>query len=193
MARDTRNHILKKGIELVTLQGFNNTGISEILKSAAVPKGSFYYYFESKNEFGQQMVEMASEEFLEHLERFCRLEASPLERLRLYLEDKVLMMEETPCRCNCLFGKLSQEVSDDLAGVSESLIDVFEAWTERITELLKEAREQDELKADQPLPELARFILSGWEGAVQLSRVRQDTEALKEFIRILMDFLVKED
>ena len=30
--------------------GYNNTGLNEILESAGIPKGSFYYYFNSKDD-----------------------------------------------------------------------------------------------------------------------------------------------
>ncbi|MEV5543961.1 helix-turn-helix domain-containing protein [Saccharopolyspora shandongensis] len=34
--------------ELIELRGYSALGVAEICKAAGVPKGSFYYFFESK-------------------------------------------------------------------------------------------------------------------------------------------------
>ena len=46
--KDTKNKLLQIGAKHIHLKGFNNTGLQEILKEANVPKGSFYFYFKSK-------------------------------------------------------------------------------------------------------------------------------------------------
>ena len=37
---------------LILEQGYHQTGIQDVLQAAGVPKGSFYYYFPSKEAFG---------------------------------------------------------------------------------------------------------------------------------------------
>ncbi|MGH8672403.1 MAG: TetR/AcrR family transcriptional regulator, partial [Burkholderiales bacterium] len=48
----TREELVKVGAHIIAQHGFNTTGIEEVLKRAKVPKGSFYYYFASKEDFG---------------------------------------------------------------------------------------------------------------------------------------------
>ena len=55
---DTKNKLLQIGAKYVHLKGFNNTGLQEILKEAKVPKGSFYFYFKSKEEFGLEIIDV---------------------------------------------------------------------------------------------------------------------------------------
>ena len=43
----TREEIVRKGAALIHAQGYNATGIKQILDAAGVPKGSFYFYFKS--------------------------------------------------------------------------------------------------------------------------------------------------
>ncbi len=38
-------------------RGFTGMGLSELLKTAEVPKGSFYHYFRSKGAFGVALLE----------------------------------------------------------------------------------------------------------------------------------------
>ena len=48
---DTRNDLIRSGLELLTQNGFLATGVDAIVKNANVPKGSFYYYFKSKEDY----------------------------------------------------------------------------------------------------------------------------------------------
>ncbi len=54
---DTRDLLLQAGLEVLTEKGFSSTGIDGILKRVGVPKGSFYHYFSSKEDFGTQLIE----------------------------------------------------------------------------------------------------------------------------------------
>ena len=52
----TKEKLIETGAALVHKQGYTNTGIQEILKTAGVPKGSFYFHFKNKEEFGVELV-----------------------------------------------------------------------------------------------------------------------------------------
>lgn len=54
---ETRELLLRTGVELLTEQGFSATGIDQILRRVGVPKGSFYNYFKSKEAFGAELIE----------------------------------------------------------------------------------------------------------------------------------------
>ena len=53
---NTREEIIRKGAELIHAQGFNATGLQQILQTAGIPKGSFYFYFKSKEAFGLEII-----------------------------------------------------------------------------------------------------------------------------------------
>lgn len=68
--KDTRQHILDVGYRLIADKGFANVGLSELLKVAGVPKGSFYHYFKSKEQFG---VELINDYFSNDREMVCSI------------------------------------------------------------------------------------------------------------------------
>jgi TetR/AcrR family transcriptional regulator, transcriptional repressor for nem operon len=53
----TRDDIIRVGLEILGEKGFNSCGIDAVLKTAKIPKGSFYYYFPSKEEFGLAVLD----------------------------------------------------------------------------------------------------------------------------------------
>ena len=56
--KHSRENILEGGIELFRNNGYHGTGIQHILKSLNIPKGSFYNYFKSKEEFVLEAIKL---------------------------------------------------------------------------------------------------------------------------------------
>ena len=64
MTKDSaKDRILTHAAQIIHKKGFNNTGIQEILESAGVPKGSFYFYFKSKEDLGLALIDHYAERF----------------------------------------------------------------------------------------------------------------------------------
>ena len=57
-AQQTKELLLAKGAEILHRKGFHDSGIQEVLEATGVPKGSFYYYFKSKEDFGLQVIDI---------------------------------------------------------------------------------------------------------------------------------------
>ena len=75
MKKEAIHHILEVGMELVHRNGFNSVGINQVLDTASIPKGSFYYYFKSKEDFGLKMIDYYSNQSLEFLKSFLKDES----------------------------------------------------------------------------------------------------------------------
>ena len=56
---NTRQLLLDTGHRLIAARGFAGVGLAEILAGAQVPKGSFYHYFGSKEQYGQTLLQGA--------------------------------------------------------------------------------------------------------------------------------------
>ena len=52
-----KEDIIQIGLDIVLSRGFNATGVEAILKQANMPKGSFYNFFSSKEEFGLEIID----------------------------------------------------------------------------------------------------------------------------------------
>ena len=64
--KSTRDHLIDTGLKLMHQQGYNATGLTEILKEADVPKGSFYHHFGSKEDFAAAALERYTMREAEH-------------------------------------------------------------------------------------------------------------------------------
>ncbi|MEC6796878.1 TetR/AcrR family transcriptional regulator [Photobacterium sp. S4TG1] len=119
---DTRQHILDIGYQLVVSKGFTNVGLSEILKTAAVPKGSFYHYFKSKEQFGEALIHHYFEQYLEQVSAILvQGKGTGFDRLTDYFS-RWLTIDNGTCNANkCVVVKLSAEVSDLSEPMREAL------------------------------------------------------------------------
>ncbi|MBS9858267.1 TetR/AcrR family transcriptional regulator [Vibrio alginolyticus] len=177
---DTRQHILGVGYELIVNRGFTSVGLSELLKKAAVPKGSFYHYFKSKEQFGEAMIQDYFTKYFERLNaRFTNTELSGYQRLMSYFEEMV-KVEDDVCNANkCLLVKLSAEVSD----LSESMRLALRQGADKTIQAIADCIDigiQDGSIPNGDSALLARQIYYLWNGASLLNKLYQDQAALTQ-------------
>ncbi len=183
---ETRQHIVQVGTSLITLHGYNATGIDAVLKEAGVPKGSFYYYFKSKEEFGLAIIDHFAERFEQRLDTFLRdNEVTPLNRIRNFLESGQTRVIQNECSKGCLIGNLGQELADINERFRARLEEIFRVWHERFVSCLEEAKGAAELPAGIDCKAVACFILSGWEGAILRAKVMKSPLPMRAFIDVL--------
>lgn len=183
---DTRSEIVRIGTDLISRQGFNTTGIDAVLKEAAVPKGSFYHYFKSKEEFGLAVIDHFAERFAQRLDTFLTdEEIPPLDRIRNYLETGLARVTQNHCTRGCLIGNLGQEMADLNERFRIRLDEIFTAWKERFAACLTEAQQRGDLSPGLDAQLIGGFILSGWEGAILRAKVMKSPQPMRDFIEVL--------
>jgi TetR/AcrR family transcriptional regulator, transcriptional repressor for nem operon len=193
MGRDTsKKNILREGARLIHAKGFNNTGLQEILNAAQIPKGSFYFYFKSKDDFGLALVDYYWE-FIEAMgERYLSDSSiSPLERLASFMNAYHEMFENMGMRCGCPIGNLMQEMSDLSEPFREKVGDIYTRMHGHIAQMLSEAKDRGELRADLDPAQTAQFILNSWEGAIMHMKLVKDIEPLKIFRKMVFEHILK--
>lgn len=184
---ETRALLLRTGAEIIATQGYNNTGINAVLCAAGVPKGSFYYYFDSKDAFGLAVIDAVAETHAADLDRVLGDSTTPpLQRLRQYLEAGADEVEAHDYCRGCLMGNLGQELAAQQPAFRERLERAFANWSERLARCLEEAIAFGEINPEDHPRELAEFLLIGWEGAILRAKIARSREPLDAFIRMFM-------
>ena len=184
--KDTRSDIIRIGTELISRQGYNATGIEMVLKEAGVPKGSFYHYFKSKEEFGLAVMDVFADYYSQRMTALLQDAAlSPLTRIRTLLQGSLERFSRNQCSKGCLIGNLGQEMADQNERFRARLDEIFDDWRKLFAGCLAEAQTAKELDSRLDAEALASFILSGWEGAILRAKVMKSPQPLQDFIEIL--------
>jgi TetR/AcrR family transcriptional regulator, transcriptional repressor for nem operon len=188
----TKDKILDHAARIMRENGFNNTGIQEILQSAGVPKGSFYFYFKSKDDLGLALIDYYAEFFCALSESSLRsAEGAPLQRLRKFFEDLRLQWDQEDRKSGCPIGNLTQEMGVISEAFRAKLRQVFSRMNRDIRECLEQARERNDIAPELDLTATADFILNSWEGALLRMKAECDTEPLVLFEKMVFDNLLK--
>jgi TetR/AcrR family transcriptional repressor of nem operon len=177
-----RQSLLRTGVAVLTEQGFASVGIDAILRSAGVPKGSFYYYFDSKEAFGLALIDAYAEYFAAKLDHwFLDMSCTPLARLRNFIDDARRGMARYEFRRGCLVGNLGQEMGSLPESFRSRLLEVFADWQKRTAACLRAAQGAGEIFAGADCERLAAFFWTGWEGAVLHAKLERSPRALDVF------------
>ena len=190
--KDTQGEIIRVGTEMIARQGYNATGIDAVLKEAGVPKGSFYHYFKSKEDFGLAVIDNFAVRFEERLDLFLNNdEVVPLNRIRDLLESGLNRLTQNQCTKGCLIGNLGQELADLNERFRARLEEIFGMWRERFAACLAEAKKRGELSDAIDPAITAGFILSGWEGAILRAKVMKSPQPMLDFIDVLFTIVLR--
>ncbi|MCW8916584.1 MAG: TetR/AcrR family transcriptional regulator [Magnetovibrio sp.] len=178
----TRECLVRKGIELLTAHGYASTGIDKVLKAVGVPKGSFYHYFSSKDDFGRAVIDGYGAFFAAKLDKWLLDETSaPLQRLRNFVDDAKAGMERYEFRRGCLIGNMGQELGGTHDVFRGQLEAVFLDWQSRIENCLIAAQDAGEISSNADCAELAAYFWIGWEGAILRAKLVRSTRPLDLF------------
>ncbi len=193
MRDNTKSRLIEIGAEIIHLKGFNNTGIKEILHAAQVPKGSFYNYFESKEDFGLQVIDY----FVDYMALVAGgvlgdHSVPPLERIRKLLTGFIELFKAKGYGYGCPIGNLSQEMGDLSPAFREKLKYALDSLVNIYADALALAQEAGEIPRDLDIHDTARFIVSSWHGALIHMKAVKASEPLENHIRFIFDHVLKQ-
>jgi Transcriptional regulator len=190
---ETRAALIRSGVELMTTYGYISANIESILKQVGVPKGSFYYYFKSKEEFGKAIIASYDSFFAYKLDKHLTNLSieSPIARIKAFYEDAKYGMAKYNFNRGCLIGELIQEESLLPDGYAILLEQVLQNWQVKIENCLLLAQSLKEIKVDFDCKSLSEFFWLGWEGAVTRSKLLKNSNPLDIFINTFITMITK--
>lgn len=187
-----RQQLVDIGTALFTQQGFASTGLDAIVQAAGVPKGSFYYYFGSKEAYAHAVIDNYARYFARKLDRTLGdARRTPLERLRAFTQEASAGMQRFGFRRGCLVGNLGQEMAGLEDRFRVGLLAVLDGWRQRFADCIAEAQAAGEITCTLPPADLARFFWSAWEGAVLCAKLEQSHRALDNVATLFLDHLLQ--
>jgi TetR/AcrR family transcriptional repressor of nem operon len=190
---DTKERILAAGAELVIEKGFNGAGLSEILARAGVPKGSFYHYFASKEEFGVALIESACHEYVTSLrEILSDRKRSAVQRLRGVFEYGRAECQQSGPTIECVIPKLALETANLSEPVHAAVRAAYQQWSALIAQVIREGQSAGEIARHHDADRLANVLVMMWEGAAIRMQVERSIHPLDDFLAFVFDTLLGE-
>ncbi|MEF3366391.1 TetR family transcriptional regulator C-terminal domain-containing protein [Methylocystis sp. 9N] len=179
----TKKRLLDHGVALMLRNGYHGTGLAEVLAAAKVPKGSFYYYFPSKEEFGAQAVEHYIAPFIRRLsEHLAAADRGGLDALAAYFNEMIGELEANDFAGGCLLGNLMGEIGGGSASAREALKRAVDRYRDLLAKGLARAQAEGAARQDREARALADMLVDGWQGALLRMKVERSAAPLRAFV-----------
>lgn len=188
----TKERILDAAEGLMLEKSFHSVGLNEILAAVNVPKGSFYHHFESKEQFGVELLRHYMAQAYDHKAAWFQDKTQfpdALERIVRYLEGGMGKFVENGCRPICLVVKLVGEVATFSDGMRQELANGFEKWDQLTIATLREGQKQGTIKPDLDVKETVVVLGSVWLGAMLRAQVMKNVSPMRQAITFLRGYL----
>ena len=185
----TRQKILTAGRSLISKHGFGAVGLARILKESDVPKGSFYYYFPSKDAFGQALLHDYVADYLARIDTLCSGAGSAHDKLTAFWSAWLAHADSEGIANQCLVVKLGAEVADLSDDMRRILNDGVAELVTRIADLLVAGAKDGSVPPISDPRATAQMLYATFLGAAILSKLSQDQIPLQQALSQTPDFL----
>lgn len=183
-----REHLLNEGVTLLMKQGYHGTGLQEILDTVKIPKGSFYNYFDSKEQFGAEVIGHYIQPFIDQLEKHLQNpNQDALSVLQMYFDELIAAVAASDFKGGCLLGNLMGEIGDTSEVCRLALKSAVERYRDLLQSGLTTAQQQGKVRTDKSAQEMADLLTDTWQGALLRMKIEQSVEPLKRCCNDLLN------
>jgi AcrR family transcriptional regulator len=162
----TRDRILFATAELFRRQGYNGTGLKQVVVAADAPFGSLYHHYPGgKQELGEAVIHSAGAFFQALVTAVYDEGATTEASVRAVFAGAAETLEATDYEDACPIATVALEVASTDDRLRQATAAVFERWTEAVAERLGDR-------------DRALAIIAALEGAFILCRASRSTEAM---------------
>ena len=179
----SKERLLTAAKELFLARGYAATTVDAICEKAALTKGSFYYFFDSKEELGLAVLEWSIGRGVQMLASgpYVRI-VDPVEKAFAFLEH----LEKCSPKLwsgGCLMGVFSQELAETNPRMQKAVAGMFQAVADDFAGKLQPIAAQFSGKQAPTANELAETLLGTVEGSIILAKAHRDPRRLPKAIR----------
>lgn len=176
--------LLDAACGLIGERGYSAVGVADICALAGVPKGSFYYFFESKQALTLATINVHWAKQRLDWDAALAGKGRALARLRTLVLATTKAQRQAKDECGrvdgCLLGNLSLELSNKEESVRARLDEIFGEQIQIVHELLKAAAAEGNIEATAATAKTARAVVAHLEGMVLFAKLKDNARLLDD-------------
>ena len=186
------DYLLEKGMELLWEKGYNATSVNDIVVAAGVPKGSFYFYFDSKEDF---VVKALDKYFIEFVSPAFDLlddkSIAPRERILAFYEYRMNMLkEQMHCKRGCMACNLGNEMAEHSEEIRKKIADREHSVYHKLIDAIQEAQNSGEISDSLNATDLATFMEDAGKGAMITMKERNSSYPIDNVMNMIRKVLL---
>ena len=182
-ANQSKERILAAAKELFLARGYAATTVDAICEKAELTKGSFYYFFDSKEDLGLAVLAWSIRQGAQMLASGPHVRiVDPVEKAFAFLEHLEKCSPEL-WSGGCLLGSFSMELADTNSRMQQAVAGMFQSLADDFAEKLQPIAAQCAGKPALSASELADALLGVVEGSIILAKAHRDPTRIPKAIR----------
>ncbi|HEY0702272.1 MAG TPA: TetR/AcrR family transcriptional regulator [Candidatus Acidoferrales bacterium] len=183
----TRERIIRQAAPLFNQRGFEGSSLQEIMAATALEKGGIYRHFTNKQELAAEAFDYAWEEAvrarrhdLEHIE-------NSVDKLIQYITNFVERRGTVPGGCPLLNTAMDSDNGNPV--LRNRARKALEGWQKFLVATIAQGMRRGEILSNVDKSKLANVIIASLEGAVMITRLEQNLDALRDARTHLVNYL----
>jgi len=184
----TKQRLLEVGLSFFEEKGYNATGIQEIATQSGIPKGSFYTYFSSKEDFGVAVIRYYTQHSLEHWKQL--LDEATLKEDAFSAVGKAFLSvtekyKRAETKKGCLLGTLAAEISEASEQCRIELQHSIRKYIDILSERLALGQSMGKVRKDLSALRLAELVWDCWQGSLLRMKIEHSVEPVNNDLELL--------
>lgn len=171
---EVKQKIIETASDLFYKNGYNSTGINEIISKSAIAKATLYHHFKSKEDICLAYLQFKNQTFLNDINLYCNSKEKGKNQVLAIFDFLQLFFKENDFNgCWCI--KTISEIPKENIKVREEIQSQKNQFIAFISKLVS-----DNLKRKKETLSIARQIYLLYESAVSESHLHQSDWPIKE-------------
>jgi TetR/AcrR family transcriptional regulator, transcriptional repressor for nem operon len=173
----TRRKIVEAAAPIFNKRGYEGSSLSELMQATGLKKGGIYRHFSSKEELASEAFDYTWETAWN-----CRLlhvdeKANGIEKLKQLIANFV--EQRSPVAGGCPILNTAIDADDGNLVLRAHVAKALRSWLRHLQTMVDQARAHGETQPKVDPEAVATLIVASLEGALMMSRIQRNDDALR--------------
>jgi TetR/AcrR family transcriptional regulator, transcriptional repressor for nem operon len=186
----TRRKIVEAAAPIFNQRGYEGSSLNDLMEATGLKKGGIYRHFTSKEELAVEAFDYtwgaAWNARLLHVDE----KANGIEKLKQLIANFV--EHRSPVAGGCPILNTAVDADDGNTVLRARVAKALRSWLSRLQVIVEQAREHRETRPGVDAKAVATLIVASLEGALMMSRLQRNDEALRRIQSHLNRYLDSE-
>ena len=186
----TRKRIVEAAAPIFNKHGYEGSSLNDLMEATGLKKGGIYRHFSSKEELAAEAFdytwEAAWNARLSHVDE----KGNGIDKLKQLIANFV--DHRSPVAGGCPILNTAIDADDGNPVLRAHVAKALRSWLSRLENIVEQAQERGETRAGIDPKRVATLIVALLEGALMMSRLQRNDEALRQVQSHLNRYLDRE-